>query len=835
MFGKAVGTVGKFQMSHVAGASVPPCFFFDTGRILLPPETIRKHIMKKFFLAIAAVSLLCSTLHAQLAGNLKGTVLDENNSPMEFATIVLIALPDSTIVGGGMTDGSGIFDIECPKDASLVQISMIGYRTAELPASAFSQPQTILLDQDSRMLEGAVVSAHLPRTEILGDAVVTNITGSVLEHTGNALDVLGKIPGMINNGGSLEVIGRGAPVYYINGRKVTDTSELRNLMSEDIRSIDVVSNPGALYGGDVCAVVRIRTVKRQGDGLSFALTSQAKQHVYNCDDFEPSWSVLDLNYRTKGVDFFGKIVYWNQRNYQISSIDGSTFLESADGYHDFIERGTLDYRNHYGGFQYIGGANWQISDNHSMGFRLGYDRNTIGSSRLLMDTDVMLDGELTDRSSAVSDAESPVSTQWTGNLYYDGTVGKLGINFNADFLDGRTETDTQTHEQSLISPADLTSESRSRTSMGAGKLIFSYPIGKGTVKFGAEEIYVTASQTYSITKADIPATDASLTENTVAGFAEYAVLLPIGQLSAGLRYEHADFEYRDLLSSASDLKRTDDNWFPSFNFATKLGPVGLSLSYAGKTQRPNYGMLTTEMSYNNRYCYQTGDPKLLNQKRRTAALGANWNWLTFSGNYERIDNYFVQWATPYNDDGVVLIKNANLDVPLRRLSCYLIASPTVGVWSPMYTVGVQKQYLRLSVEDPRAEGGARVVDCSRPMYLMQFNNAFRLKHSWVLNADYYYYSRMHTSISEVYRPIQCATLSIQKSFLKDDALTINLTWADIFNTSMIYARTDYGRYLLDQPNDNFNTYLTLRISYRFNSAGSKYKGTGAGQDARNRM
>ncbi|MCQ2187467.1 MAG: outer membrane beta-barrel protein [Bacteroidales bacterium] len=788
--------------------------------------------MRRFFFAIAAAFLSSFSLCAQ---NLSGVVLDENGSPMEFVTIALISLPDSTIVGGGMTGADGSFEIERAGNATHVQVAMIGYQTVDLPVSAFMQPVTIVLEPDSRMLESAVVSAHLPRTEIQGDAVVTNITGSVLEHTGNAFDVLGKIPGMINNGGSLEVIGRGAPVYYINGRKVTDSSELRNLMSEDIRSIDVVSNPGALYGGDVSAVVRIRTVKRQGDGLSFALTSQAKQHVYNCDDFEPSWSVLDLNYRTKGVDFFGKLVYWNQRNYQISSIDGSTFLESADGYHDFIERGTLDYRNHNGGFQYIGGANWQISDNHSLGFKLGHDHNTIGSSRLLMDTDVILDGVLADRSSAVSDAESPASTQWTGNLYYDGTVGRLGINFNADFVDGRSESFTDTHEQSLISPADLTSESKSRTSMGAGKLILSHPIGKGTIKFGAEETYVAAAQTYSITKADIPATDASLTENTIAGFAEYAVLLPVGQLSAGLRYEHAAFSYRDRLSIASDLDRTDDSWFPSFNFATMAGPVGISLSYTGKTQRPNYGMLTTEMSYNNRYCYQTGDPKLLNQKRRTAALSANWKWLTFSGNYERVDNFFVQWATPYNDDGVVLIKNANLDVPLRRLNCYLIASPTVGVWSPMYTVGVQKQLLSLVVDDPRAEGGSRTVDCSRPMYLMQLNNAFRFRHSWVLNADYYRYSRMHTSISEVYRPIQCATLSIQKSFLKDDALTFNLTWADIFNTSMIYARTDYGRYLIDQPNDNFNTYLTLRVSYRFNSAGSKYKGTGAGQDAKNRM
>lgn len=791
--------------------------------------------MKKLFLTITVASLSCLSLSAQDAHDLKGSVVDENNSPMEFVTVTVIALPDSSIVGGVMTDDGGVFNMECPNGASFVQVSMIGYKTVELPLSAFTRPQTVKMVPDSRILEGAVVSARLPRTEMKGDAVVTNITGSVLEHSGNAFDVLGKVPGIISKGEGLEVIGRGAPQYYINGRKVTDTSELRNLMSEDIRSIDVVSNPGALYGGDVRAVVRIRTVRHQGDGISYALTSQAKQHVCSCDDFEPSWSVLDLNYRTNGWDIFGKLVYWNQRNYQISQVDAGTFLDLADGYHNLIERGGLDYRSHNGGMQYVVGANWQMSDKHSLGFKLGYDNTLIGDSRLLMDSDIFIDGVQDDHASTVRDTRIPNSTQWTGNLYYDGSVGGLGINFNADFVEGRTGSFSEMHEQSWISPAEFTSQSNARTSLGAGKLILSHSAGKGMLQFGVEETYVSAAQTYSITFDSIPATDASLTENTIAGFAEYSVMLPFGQLGAGLRYEHAGFAYDDHIVDETGLNRTDDSWFPSFSFTTMAGPVGISISCTGKTQRPSYGMMTTEVSYNNRYCYQTGDPKLLNEKHRNAALNASWKWLVFSGNYERVDNSFVQWATPWNDKGVVLIKNKNLDAPLRKMNFYLIASPSIGVWSPSYTFGVQKQFLTFEVEDPRAAGGVRSVSLNNPMYLMQLNNAFRFRHSWVLNADYYYYSKMSTSISEVYKPIQSATVSIQKSFLKDDALTFNLSWADIFNTSKVYAKTDFGRYVIDQPNDNFNTFLTFRVSYRFNSTSSKYKGTGAGQDARNRL
>ena len=791
--------------------------------------------MKKFCSIIYAAFVSMSLLAQNPESVARLIVFDENENPMEFATVAILSLPDSTVLSGGMTDGNGLYEALLPVNASLMQVSMIGYRKVDLPVSEIPFIRTVRLSPDSRMLEGAVVSAALPRTEIKGDAVVTNITGSVLEHTGNALDVLGKVPGMISRNGSLEVIGRGAPLFYINGRRVTDDSELRDLMSEDIRSVEVVSNPGALYGGDISCVVRIRTVKRQGEGFSFALTSQAKQHIYNCSDFEPSWSVLDLNYRVKGWDFFGKLVYWDNRNYQISGIDGTTYLETPDGNSLFHEKGTLDYRSHFGGLQFLGGANWQINENHSLGFKINRDQGLFASSRLLVDAGVFFDDIQEDQLHTTNDAVFPTNNQWTGNLYYDGNIGKMNINFNADFLNGWNDSYTEMKESSWLTPAELSSEQEATTYLGAGKLVLSLPIWKGKLQFGAEETYVYASQTYSITFAGIPATDASLTENNIAGFAEYAASLPFGQFSAGLRFEHDDYSYYDHLNSGNDLKKNYNNWFPSFSFATMAGPVGLSLSFTGKTRRPDFNRLSAEMTYNNRYNYQSGNPLLLSESHRTGSMNANWKWLTLSANYSRVDNAFVQWATPYNDEGVVLIKSANLDSPLRKMSFYLSATPTVGVWNPRYTVGMDRQFLTMTLDDPMAEGGCRTESFNKPMYVAQLDNAFRFKHSWLLEAGYQYISRMNVSNVETYRPIQSASLSVQKSFLKDDALTFRLTCSDIFNSSAEYALADFGRYIIDQSNDNYNPCVILRVSYRFNSASSKYKGTGAGESAKSRM
>lgn len=770
------------------------------------------------------------------AQSLRGVVVDENGQPMSFATVALYALPDSAVVGGGISDEEGRFDVERPDRVSYLQFSVIGYRTVVVPLASYQEDMTIQLLPDTKLLDEVVIKASLPKTTVKGDAVVTGIEGSVLEHTGNALDVLAKVPGMIAGSDGLQVLGRGTPVYYINGRKVTDNSELRNLMSEDIKSIEVVSNPGALYDAEVSCVVRIRTVRRQGDGFSYALTSQARQHVYACHDFDPSWTVLDLNYRKGGWDFFGKLVYWNQRNYQYSHLNGGTFTTDPAGtLHANMQEGILDCRGHNGGVQGVGGANWQINDNHSVGFKLDHNRNTIGHTEMVMDVDVFRDDVLIDHVRSVNDISNADGTQTTGNIYYDGTMDRWNINFNGDFLRGATGTDTQVDEEGWTAPAQLASDMEAGTFMGAGKLVASRPLGKGSLQMGTEETWVGSWQTYQITKTDIPATDISLTEMTYAGFAQYATSLSFGQVSAGLRYEHDVFAYTDNLDAENSLYRVDNNWFPSFAFSTKLGETGLNLSYTGKTLRPSYNVLTSEITYDNRFTYQTGNPRMKNETKRTLSLNASRKWLTLTANYERVDNGIYQKGYPYNDEGVVMIQFTNIDDPYRKLSAYVNASPSIGVWYPNYTIGIDKPFFTTTLTDPRVSGGVRTITLNRPMYLLAANNAFRLPAQWVIDADYQFTSAFDNDITHILRPRHVASMAVTKTLLKNDALVLRLSWQDIFNRSVYYFFTDYGNFICTQDNNGYAPCLELRASYRFNSANSKYKGTGAGQDAKNRL
>ncbi len=791
--------------------------------------------MKKLFVfvCLALLFLQESSSFGQDVRAIKGSVFDENKEALPFVTVALRSLPDSTVISGTVTDEQGRFMLD--KGGDILEISMIGYGTQYFQVGSIDAELEINMKPDSKLLQEAMVSATLPKTELKGDAVVTNISGSVLEHSGNAYDVLAKVPGMISRNGQPEVIGRGTPVYYLNGRKVTDDSELKNLMSEDIKSVDVISNPGSLYGGEVRCVVRIRTVKRQGDGLSFALTSQAKQYIYKNHDFEPSWSVLDLNYRKGGWDFFGKIVYWNQWGYQFSDIYSGTYTKPNNDILENVQEGILQFTKRYIGLQYNGGANWQINENHSLGFKLDYSSNNRDTGYMLIDNDVYSDGRKIDHLTAVNDSYVPSNGKFMGNLYYDGTIGKLNINFNADVVTSKTSTDTDVTEESWIAPAQIHSSTSADQRLGAGKLILSYPIWKGLLQAGTEETYVFAKQEYNITKIEIPSADASLTENTLAGFAQYALTLPFGQISAGLRYEHVNFDYIDKVDAEHNLNRVQNNWFPSVSFAAQAGDFGFNLSYTGKTVRPNYGYLSNEITYDNRFTYQTGNPKLLNEIQRTLSLSVNWKWLTFSGNYENVENSFFQWAYPYNDQGVVMIQYDNAKDPVNRFNFYLNASPTIGVWNPRYTAGITKQYFSTTVNDPRVEGGKRVVELNRPMYMIQADNAFRFKHSWILEANYRYMSPFDDLIAHIQKPLQILEMTVSKSFFKDESLNLKLRWSDILDSNVYYTSVDFGNCEIRQSNDGFSPCVMLLISYRFNSARSKYKGTGAGQDAAGRM
>ena len=141
----------------------------------------------------------------------------------------------------------------------------------ELDSTQYSDKMVELME--------VVVNGYYPNTRLKGNAVVTRIEGTPLAESGTASEMLVKVPGMTGSEDDPEVLGKGRPTIYINGRLMRDENELKRLRSEDIRDVEVINNPGAQYDATVKAVVRIRTRRQQGDGLGLNLALTDEQDL----------------------------------------------------------------------------------------------------------------------------------------------------------------------------------------------------------------------------------------------------------------------------------------------------------------------------------------------------------------------------------------------------------------------------------------------------------------------------------------------------------------------------------------------------------------------------
>lgn len=761
------------------------------------------------------------------AGDWRGKVLDENGEPVAFANVVALSRADSTVVAGATTLEDGSFNIMTGGTDQILMVSMIGYRTSYISPS---DNITITLSPDTEYLEGAVVSAVIPKTTLTTDGLQTSVRGTVLETAGTANDVLSRTPGIIRSQDGLQVVGKGAPLVYINGRRVSDMTELDRLQSNEIQNVEVITNPGAQYSASVRSVVRIRTVKHQGDGFGFNTGLTDEQSLHNGYN-DPS-AFLNVNYRHNGFDFFAGATALKYTSRQESDIFQQTF-----GTPEFKQEGTLDFvqKMNYAGLN--GGFNWQISDNHSLGVRVETDLNPRIDVHQVIDEEIFEGGILTDHLIAEGNHHNDnMPYGISANAYYNGSVGKLAIDFNADYYGMKTSQDAHTVEKSAMGmDDDINYLSHSANRMYAAKLVLSYPVWRGMLQAGTEDVFSRRDDDYRINSPAVPSSESKVSEDNISLFASYGFYIQkIGQFSAGVRYEHVNYVYDDLAGS-DDLSRKYDNVFPTLSYANAFGPVQMQFSYSAKTHRPDFESLSSAVRYHSRYIYQSGNARLQPQTNHDLGLNVNFKWLTMVTQYSRIEGAIAQWSELYNDKGVVLVYPKNLDTPVRTLAWFLNAAPTVGIWTLNYTAGIQQQWLTLAMPDPRETSGLREVSFSdKPMFIAQIFNTLSLKNDWQIEFGGEFHSRAYSQNAMMTNNYLDISAAIQKSFL-GKALVLRLEGADLAGLARYDVMTDCGSHIISQTNRMDNQRVKLSVRYNFNTAQSKYKGTGAGQDVRSRM
>ena len=782
--------------------------------------------------------LLMMTWTAFAKNDWKGKVVDANGEPVAYANVAVLSKADSTVVCGTVTEEDGTFDIVTKENDGIMMVAMLGYQTIYLkPVNG----ALITLREDASMLESAMATAIMPKTKLTGEGLQTSVRGSVLENAGTAVDVLEKTPGIIKGQDGLEVIGKGAPLVYINGHKVTDSSELQRLQSNEIQSIEVITNPGAQYDATVRSVVRIRTIRRQGDGFGFNIYAADEQSMPWDKGNDPN-AAFNANYRTGGVDFFAGINYGRYSNLQISELEKASFGKTATG-EDWLFENKGDLRGEYISQSIYGnaGINWQIADNHFTGGKIEWGRALQNDISTTIHDNVFENGSPLDKLTTISNdhmGETPMHNIGA-NLYYNGLVAdKLGIDVNFDYY-GNGDSTTSLAEEVSESAEDATVSSlgKSKGRMYAAKAVLSYPIWLGQLQAGTEETFSRRSDEYYISGVSIPASKSFVKENIYAGFATYGLMLPkVGMINAGVRYEYVDYSFEDALAPDADIKRNYSNWFPSVSYAGTAGPVQVMFNYSAKTRRPNYGYLSGIIRYNSRYIWESGNVQLQPEFSHDFSATATWQFITLMVNYSRTDDAIMTWSAPYNNEGVVLVRPKNIETPYRKMSAFVNLTPTIGIWNMNYTVGIMPQWLTINAPDPREASGYRKTTFNnKPLCFAELHNTFTVKGGWQFELGTNVVTSGYTENLFIRNTYCNVSAAIQKKLLADESLVLRLEGQDLAGLAHYDADSDFGSHTIRQNNFIDNQRIKFSIRFNFNTAQSKYRGTGAGSDSKSRM
>ena len=764
--------------------------------------------MERFYILLIGVMSAVSATHAQ---QLTGRVLDAQNQPIEFANVALYALPDSSLVTGTITDARGAFVLDGTARQTFLKVSFVGYetQTVDTPQSGVM----ITLQAEVARLGEVTVTASRPAIRLKNDALVASVQGSVLSRAGTANDVLKRLPSLTsNNKGVFSVFGKGEAKIYINRREVRDLSELDQLSSTDIRDVEIIRNPGARYDASVKAVIRINTVRHAGDGFGF----DARSSWYEGETTDLR-EQLNVNWRKNGWDVFGTVLYGRGAYLIDSRITQQTRLDTL-----WQQENTLYATGVDRWMRITAGTNWEISPKHYVGLRYTLSptlRDDINHTTF--NSMVHADSAFYDEWHSDNARRTTNDPAHRLNAYYNGTVGRLGIDFNVDFYtSGSTSRSHAVETSRMQEDRVVNSENRVRNRLAASKLILSHPVFGGELSVGGEYVRTHRTDVYSNPERIVPSSDMTADEWNSSLFAEYARETPIGQFGVGLRYEHVRSDYLSDGRPLDGLNRSYNQWFPNVSFGTQVKGVDLQLAYTAKTQRPTYRQLSSNVYYANRLSLQTGNPLLKPTVTHDVSLTATWRIVQLMASYRQERDAVIDWTErSLMDPKVSLITYRNLN-RLPALNVFATVTPTFGVWTPQLSAGLVKQWAEVEID-------GRPVRYYKPIFRVSLNNSLRLPLGLLFTLDARYRSTGDERNISIINDVFVVDMGLTRSFF-GDCLSVALRGWDVFcgeKSSYTYR----GSRLLYEQYDRFDTReFEITLRYKFNAAKSKYKGISAG-------
>ena len=749
------------------------------------------------------------------ADNLSGLVKDKNGNGVPYASVAFLNQTNSSFVSGTVCGEDGRFFIEdTPKDV-IIKVTNIGYkeRYVNYPSGNYAE---IELEEDVILQQEVVVKGHRTLHKLTSEGLKTTVSGTVLERLGSAEDVLAKIPGIIKKAEGYEVFGKGTPVFYINGRKVYDVTELTRLKAEDVKDISVISNPGSKYDATVKAVVLIKTKTPKGEGFGGTLQAQYQQ-----SQFANLTSLANLTYRRGKLDISDAAYF--------AKIDRMQYAEISQAISgDKLRNQQMITDTHLWGKALMNALsiNYQLAKDHSIGMRynMQYVFNSRNSNK--RETNVWEDGEFQGHLYSDSKGHQDYKPKHELNGYYKGVIAGIEAEWNIDYLHDSSDAYSEVNESSEdLGSRIVTSQNDVVNNMLASKLTLGWNFRKVHFTVGGEGISTVRNDKYINPEGYVATSNSKLEEKQISPFVEISMPYKYGTLTAGLRYEHVDFDYYEDDERVDAQSRSFSNLFPSLSVNARIGDAQFMLGYTAKTTRPTYRALSNNVIYLNRFSLQSGNSTLISETVHNLAFTGLWRGIQLQVSYKNRKDAIITKIMKFQED-ISMIKPQN-EESLKSLSAMLAYTHRIGCWTPKLSVGVYKQWFQL-------ETGQGSISFNSPVVSINASNMISLPKGWQFSVDAFYQSKGDSENASLTKDQLAFDVSLSKSFFKKKL------FVELKGTDLTYDRTEEHKNMdLNIEHIQYNRYntraLQITVRYNFNMMNSRYLGKGAGTEERRRM
>lgn len=577
---------------------------------------------------------------------IQGTVLDStSHRPVEFATITLLPKGSTKPLTGTITDAAGKFSIDDAVQGSFsLVIESIGHQPYTIPdfvvvaSEKIRDLGTVSLRSSGKTMEAVVVTTQAKVIENKIDRMVFNAEKDIGSQTGTASDVLKKVPQVsVDVDGNVQLAGSGGVRFLINGKPSTAfgssiTDVLQSIPGSQIKSIEVISNPGAKYdaqgmGGIINIILKTSKTKGYNGNLSITGGTLQQNGSFN---FNVRNNNFGMNAFVSGsARLPATVLAHSERN----TANGTTI--------DYLEQDSRS-RFHRHGYQTGLGFDWTVKKFNSFSGAVSYNQfGSKGNGTTFQQLDVDKNGGPAPVFNQINSLAKPNFHNTDLSFNYKRTFPKEGREFdfevNSSIGNGSTRTSNEQYDYpQLILNTGAQSNNPGKTVSTQLSADYTEPVSEKFVagvgaKLSIDDINSSSAglQYDAATKSYV--TDNSLSSNlrynqkVYAGYAELSFPLFAGiNGKAGGRFERT--EITAFFSNAQQQRDVPgyNTFVPSFYLNKKLNDhQSLTLSYSKRIERPDYNELNPFVNTADPKNLSTGNPDLVPETSKRIALNYN--------------------------------------------------------------------------------------------------------------------------------------------------------------------------------------------------------------------